>query len=268
MNANGIEYSQLEFREHLEYICRLAVTRNRRRAWNEDHISYELVRDLSEFLGSAIIDSPRGPILLETEAWKLDGNEEYDHGDIAILFDIERDDDVHLRGVALLEAKRTQSSTRGQFNIESSQLDRILRNTPTSHLLLYDTQRNKSFASNRIAYRDRDDELEINDRLEWSFVSCVSTRTALAIAKWDRNLYPSSVPFSMLFTEQYIHGINLEYSDRIINAVTRWSPLGSAEEILGLEPKYLLEVRRSQLVSAPREPRPPFRHGDEWVTLD
>jgi hypothetical protein len=76
------------------------------RAWNEDHISYSWLGELTRRMPSVTIVGVPDYFKVAWDAYKADGPVEEDNGDIAILVKISFPNGASCEGVGFLEAKR------------------------------------------------------------------------------------------------------------------------------------------------------------------
>lgn len=106
------------------------------RAWNEDHITYSWLSELSQAWPS-LAPARHGPVDVSWDAYKMDGALEEENGDVAFLIDLRFDNGNTLQGVGFLEAKRIYES--GKFDaLKWKQLIGLEANSMNHQLLLYD----------------------------------------------------------------------------------------------------------------------------------
>lgn len=104
--------------------------------WDENFISYSLMKELRSVLKQRRVKFRDFTKTIDCRSYKNKGVIESTHGDIALLVHIQFSTGHILQGVAFLEAKREYES--GKFDsIDFDQLARIHSNTPHSQLLLY-----------------------------------------------------------------------------------------------------------------------------------
>ncbi|MBK7684039.1 MAG: hypothetical protein IPJ26_16980 [Bacteroidetes bacterium] len=104
--------------------------------WDENHISFLLMKQLRELFSRKTIHFQDWSKIVDWRSFKNRGKQETNYGDIALLVNIQFSSGETLKGVAHIEAKRDFNS--GNFeSVSLSQLDHILSRAPYSHLLLY-----------------------------------------------------------------------------------------------------------------------------------
>ena len=74
--------------------------------------------------------------IVNWRSFKNRGKQEKNYGDIALIVNVQFSSGEILKGVANIEAKRDFNSENFE-SVEIPQLDRILTNSPYSHILLY-----------------------------------------------------------------------------------------------------------------------------------
>lgn len=104
--------------------------------WDENHVTFSMMRMFRETFSSRTLRFDGWTKNVEWKSYKNKGGQETKYGDIALLVNVQFSDGQQMKGVASLEAKRLYNT--GSFaSIDTDQLERILRNAPYSHLLLY-----------------------------------------------------------------------------------------------------------------------------------
>ncbi len=184
-------------------ICRQASPHE----WEENHISFLLMRCLRRVFGDRRIHFNDWSKIVAWRSYKNRGKAETNYGDIALIVNIQFSSGEYLRGVAALEAKRNFNS--GNFeSIELPQLERIQSNLPYAHLLLYNQHPQKH-------------HLKFPDSSTWSshfWVSPINTAFPLLSQTGIRDnwkIIRTSFPFAMFLTSRIFWGLDLDYRDDI-----------------------------------------------------
>ena len=211
--------------------------------WNEDYITRDILKGLRRTFREVTITYSRNKFIkIKTNFFKFDGklSAEKKYGDIAIIVNLDYDDGESIEGVALIEAKRINNGTFSAIKME--QLDRIYENAPHAYLMLYDDER-------------IDEEKNFKDYLQNKktffptplYASLVPINLARKFNIFDRNLYRFSTAFSYQFAYRYIHGLDLEFSDDIIQAAKGY------QQDERYPPQYIIQVsvKHTQSKEAP-----------------
>ena len=104
--------------------------------WDENHLSFMLMKKLRELFGSHRIHFNNWSKIVDWKSYKNRGKQEQGCGDIDLIVTIQFSSGEVLKGVACLEAKRDFGS--GNFeSMDLNQLKRIKGNLPYAHLLMY-----------------------------------------------------------------------------------------------------------------------------------
>jgi hypothetical protein len=182
--------------------------------WDEDYITLDILKAIRRNFREVTIQySKKKLIKIKTNFFKfnrkLKAEEKY--GDIAIIVNLDYDDGESIKGVGLIEAKRINAGTFSAIKV--NQLDRIYKNAPHAYLMLYDHER-----------IDKDENFKNYLGTKSScfdsplYASLVPINLARKFHKFNRKLYRFSTAFSYQFAYRYIHGLDLEFSDDIIQA--------------------------------------------------
>src|SRR5437016_5217629 len=100
--------------------------------WDENHISFLLMKKLRELFENRRIQFNKWSKIVDWRSYKNRGRQERDFGDIALIVTIQFSTGEVLRGVACLEAQRDFRS--GNFeSMDMNQLLRLHANLPYSH---------------------------------------------------------------------------------------------------------------------------------------
>jgi hypothetical protein len=179
--------------------------------WNEDHITYQLMRSLRNLFGSRTIHFDNWSKMVEWRSFKNRGKQETSYGDIALLVNIQFSSGETLKGVINIEAKRDFNS--GNFeSIEQSQLDRIYGNLPHSQLLFY------THKAQRLQRKFPDS----STWLSHMWISPVNTARQLnRQIKPDDNwkLLRTAFPFTMFLTSRVFWGLDFDFREELYNDI-------------------------------------------------
>jgi hypothetical protein len=134
--VNELHY--IEFLVKVEQISRQVIRRCFPTSWHEDHITYTLADELASQLQSSRVMGLDRPFNLVWDARKLRGSAENALGDLAIVVRLRTWAGDELEGIGLVEAKKREIDKATFDAMSPRQLQRILRNAPSSQLLLYD----------------------------------------------------------------------------------------------------------------------------------
>lgn len=179
--------------------------------WDENHLTFQLMRTLREVFSNRIIRFNGWSKIVDWKSFKNRGKQETNYGDIALIVNVQFSSGETLKGVAAIEAKRDFNS--GNFDsVDLTQLDRILRNTPYSHLLLY-TQ------------KEQDLQQKFPDESTWKshiWVSPINTAGQLLKPTTNKDTWKvlrTSFPLTMFLTSRIFWGLDLDFRDEIITDI-------------------------------------------------
>ncbi|HEX9513818.1 MAG TPA: hypothetical protein VF939_25180 [Puia sp.] len=179
--------------------------------WDENHLSFLLMKRLRELFGSRRIHFNKWSKIVDWKSYKNRGKQERDFGDIALIVTIQFSTGEVLQGVACLEAKRDFQS--GNFeSMDLEQLNRIKANLPYAHLLLYTHQRQYL-------------QLKFPNSETWPSYLWVSPLNT-AIVKLGQlrphdnsSVLRTSFPFAMFLSARIFWGLDLDFRDDILNDI-------------------------------------------------
>lgn len=198
--------------------------------WNENLLTYKVIEKLRY-----ILSHYKMPGIFEDfsenkfnfEAYKLTGNAEHSHGDIAIVVTrIFRNRTKPISGVAFYEAKASAACKYDSFSYPSfciQQLRRLVTNTPKLNYLIYN--KNKK----RVSIRDWPNiEDPASEHRHWNFDG--SQNNAIVIdanfLKECRNIEMATravgLPFGEHFVNRVLSGRELDYSRSVDKTIKRW----------------------------------------------
>lgn len=202
--------------------------------WNEDYITLSILKELRRSFQRVKIQYSRNKFIqIKTNFFKfnkkLKAEEKY--GDIAILINLSYDDGITFEGVGLLEAKRLYQDKDSFGAIKQKQLRTIYKNAPHAFLMLYDYERidNNHNFKNYLETKKKQFSTPL-------YASLIPINIATNFDKFERDIYRFSTAFSYQFAYRYIHGLDLEFSDEIIQAAKGYQ----VDEIH--PPKYVIQV--------------------------
>ncbi len=135
-NRAGLLYSSLmkKFEEKINDV----LTTNFPRYWRENSLSENILKALLDPSNSLSRNNLTPSIKIRWDAYKFEGKIEQQHGDIAVIVVREVKGSKPLTGVGFLEAKKRIRGKSNYSSIKTTQLERILKNTPRAYVLLYD----------------------------------------------------------------------------------------------------------------------------------
>lgn len=193
--------------------------------WDENHITFSLMKELRNIFSNRIIHFDSWTKMVNWQSFKNRGTQETKYGDIAIIVNIQFSSGEVLRGVATIEAKRIYNT--GNFeSIDLEQLKRIKANAPYSHLLFYlshPTQVNLKFPNEST----------------WTTNMLVSPiNTAQELLKQtnpkDTRVLRVSFPFTSFLTSRIFWGLDLDFRKEVYDDI-----LGGLNSLTNSSPKFL-----------------------------
>ena len=179
--------------------------------WDENHLSFQLMRKLREVFSNRVINFNGWSKIVDWKSFKNRGKQETNYGDIALIVNVQFSSGETLKGVATIEAKRDFNS--GNFDsVDIPQLDRILTNTPYSHLLLY-------------SQKEQELQQKFPDESTWrSHIWISPINTAGQLLKQTKNndtwkVLRTSFPFTMFLTSRIFWGLDLDFRDEVLKDI-------------------------------------------------
>lgn len=219
------EFHYLQFLARVEGIFRDVIRHLYPTSWEENHITYTITDELAAKLPSLRVTGFDRPFKIRWDARKLTGNPEQALGDLAVIVRIKSWSGEEINGAGLLEAKRRSVDDAKFSAFRKSQLRKIVRNAPSSRLLLYDYSQIADFEDNlHVPYvRSSDDPLRWPYRpysiTPYSHSVTVPSALALATDLNSTALYKYSIPFSIQLCARYLRGFDLEFKDNSISKI-------------------------------------------------
>lgn len=180
---------------------------------NEDHITYRLIEALGNHFNKGVIKFQDFEKNVNWISYKNKSKSiEKKYGDIALIVNIQFVEGHTLKGVAIIEAKRDFPKNKNHFNsLNDQQLDRILKNAPYSHLLLYCQNMRKRPLFPCGEYWNSNFWISpINTASEYSKKLGVS----------NCNLERVSLPLSMFLVSRVFWGLDLDFREEIYKEIT------------------------------------------------
>jgi hypothetical protein len=194
--------------------------------WDEDHITYSLMRELRSLFDLRRIKYNGFEKIVHWLSYKNKGRTETQFGDISLIINIQFSSGERLAGVAFLEAKR--DNARGNFEeIRIPQLERIVEHSPYAHLLLY-------------VHQSQNLPLKFPDDTYWpSHIWASPINTALPKIRQlrptdNKTVLRVSLPFSMLLTSRFFWGLDLDYREESFQIALAGSPDRRSPQYLGI----------------------------------
>lgn len=224
----------IEFLYILEREIAAIVRENFPLDWKEDVISHSIAKCMRNQFRKTTLRGIRIPLDIEWESYKLHGPRESNHGDIGVLIRYRLPTGDVIEGAGFLEAKvRARNSTKFT-QVRHTQVNRILKRSPRTLLLLYDY--------NPVVVLDTLDDEYYFRRFHGHSPphASVTTHTpvlplelAAAINQFDDELYRYCYSLAHQFVYRYFHLHDLDFSDAAIDAVKGFSKtLGSPNIVM------------------------------------
>lgn len=181
--------------------------------WDENSLSYGIVKAIRTVLDGYILPNTNFS-KFDVEAYKLTGNAEETHGDIAVVVSKTFEYGNSVSGVGFYEAKASSLTGYDYPAFSFQQLRRLVTNTPKLAYLLYERQS------------------QIADTQEWSTLEKENkqhffTRVVDAnLIKQYKHLADAAHNMSQSFGYHFVHkilsGRELDYSRPPIDTIRRW----------------------------------------------
>jgi hypothetical protein len=188
-------------------------------SWDENHITFTIVDEFSSAFQNISIEGLDRPFKLKWDARKLRRPTEETLGDLAILVHLETWEGERIEGVGALEAKLRTPNKASFDSVRPSQLNRISKKSPHSHLLLYDYAHVTGFTDNLASTLwsgDNHFSFQYSNTTLYSHCVTLPVSTALSIGKYNTSLYKFCVPFSIQLCSRYFRGYDLETDPKIV----------------------------------------------------
>jgi len=222
------ELHYLQFVARVEEIFRDVIRRSFPTSWAEDYITYSITDELARQLPSLRVTGFDRPFNVTWDARKLRGPAEHTLGDLGIVVHLRSWSGEEIGGVGILEAKRRDVEKATFGAVKKRQLQILVRNAPTSRLLLYDYSQIADFEDNlSVPYG-----WEPPHSWEWryrhyattSYSHCVAVPSSIALVTGLKStaLYKYSIPFSVQLCSRYLRGFDLEHRDTAVSKVNRF----------------------------------------------
>lgn len=179
--------------------------------WDENHISFLLMRELRTLFSNRTINFNGWSKIVDWQSFKNRGKQETNYGDITLIVIVQFTSGETLKGIVNIEAKRDFNSNNFE-SVDKTQLDRILTNTPYSHLLLYTHSRQEL-------------QQKFPDESTWKshmWVSPVNTAKQMFNQTSTSDTWKilrTSFPFTMFLTSRIFWGFDLDFRDDIIKDI-------------------------------------------------
>lgn len=179
--------------------------------WDENHITFQLMKELRELFSKKVISFNSWSKIVDWRSFKNRGKQETNYGDIALIVNVQFTSGETLKGVVSIEAKRDSNS--GSFDaVDKPQLERILNNLPYSHLLLY-------------THKQQELQQKFPDEATWKshmWVSPINTARQIfnqttATDNWK--VLRTSFPLTMFLTSRIFWGLDLDFRDEVYNDI-------------------------------------------------
>jgi hypothetical protein len=179
--------------------------------WDENHITFQLMKQLRELFGNRVIDFNSWSKIVDWRSFKNRGKQETSYGDIALIVTVQYTSGEVFRGVVNIEAKRDYNSNCFE-SIDLPQLNRILDNAPYSHVLLY------THSPQRLHQKFPD----ASTWMSHMWVSPINTAKQMfsqTTIKDNWKVLRTSFPFTMFLTSRIFWGFDLDFRDEIYDDI-------------------------------------------------
>jgi hypothetical protein len=180
------------------------------RYWDENTITFNILREFETSLSVVHIKDSRQRMQIEWKAFKIGRPTENKYGDVAFLVNINYQDGDRIEGAAFLEAKKRERDRTRFGAMKTGQLKRIRKHAPSSMVLLYDYEDITQFADTG-AFTEGWKGLVLKP-CTCSVV--VPSNTILSVQKKNTTLYKFSIPFSYQLFFRYLQGFDLEFGEQ------------------------------------------------------
>lgn len=179
--------------------------------WDENHISFLLMKQLRELFSQRTIRFQNWSKIVDWRSFKNRGKQETNYGDIALLVTVQFTSGEIFKGVVNIEAKRSFNSENYE-SVDLPQLNRILDNSPHSHLLLYNHKRKEL-------------QQKFPDEATWKshlWISPINTARQMFAQTGNSDNWKvlrTSFPFTMFLTSRIFWGFDLDFRDEVIKDI-------------------------------------------------
>ncbi len=173
--------------------------------WDENHITFSLMKELRSIFGNRVIQFNTWSKIVNWKSFKNRGITETEYGDISLIVNVQFSSGEVLKGVVNIEAKRDYDSSSFEA-LKAEQLDRIHKNAPYSHLILYTHEPQKL-------------QLKFPDESTWKsnmWISPINTAKQLiqqTTTNENWKVLRTSFPFTMFLTSRIFWGFDLDFRD-------------------------------------------------------
>ncbi|MEK7978571.1 hypothetical protein N5I81_013300 [Klebsiella michiganensis] len=217
-------YKTDDFTGRVEEIIRTSISDKSGHEWDEDFITLSLLSDLKKALHGVKLIGRSFKSNINWQIYKLKGTYETHYGDIALVININYKDGTSIHGTAFLEAKKRDWRKTTFSAMKTAQAKRILKNSPFSQYLLYDYEEITGFLSERVHSEYMDNSwYKRGVDIPFSRVTravCVPLNLAIATGHKDTLLYRHGLPLSMMLSNRYFQGLDLEFDETSIKVAT------------------------------------------------
>lgn len=198
--------------------------------WNENLITYKLIENLRRILSHYKLPGI-SDIFAENkfylEAYKLTGEAEQSHGDIAIVITRRFTNGGNpTSGVAFYEAKASGAAQNNSWQYPSycvQQLRRLVTNTPKLNYLLYSKESRKIGNSDwPIIEGQSDYQRELFRHGSYANAMTVDANFLKNCRNIDVAVSSIGLPFGSHFVDRVLSGRDLDYSRPVNKTIKRW----------------------------------------------
>lgn len=214
-----------------------SVKTNFPRSWDENTISYSLCRTIKRFLNRQIIFGLNRSFNVSTDAFKLNGESEKKHGDIAVLISINNWDGKILQGTGFLEAKKRYDESGKYEAIDFAQLQRIYENTPHAQLILYSHESITDYEAYVpiISELDQFDDFNYTNFGHQTNVGAMPLNLGIELNNKSTLLHKYTYPLAFQIIGRFLHGYDLHFDTSINQKVANY-PIEKWNQL----PQYVL----------------------------
>ncbi|MBF2000003.1 MAG: hypothetical protein IGS38_04730 [Synechococcales cyanobacterium M58_A2018_015] len=200
----------------VEDVVSSSIRRCNPRAWNEDHISYTWLQDVTQNFREVTITDIPSRFSMAWDVYKADGALEEKHGDIAILVRLTFPKQHSLTGVAFLEAKRSYTSS-GYKKLNWKQLEYQSSKVSNHQVLLYDDEPTDACVMNLL--KQGYCHLCFSMPYQSTQAIVVPTPHVLAVRSRTKAINSLGLPLAYKLCCRYLQGLDLDFSSQLVSAV-------------------------------------------------
>ena len=220
----------------IEELVKSQVYDNYPAQWDENHITRSLFNSFQANLNDLLITGFKKNLIIKWDAFKNKGTQQQNFCNAAIIVKISHKDQPSIEGAAIVETRKRTPNTVTFDDLKWKQLGKVYRNSPFSQLVLYDYADISSFSSNVILRMPPFGYGSLRERIlvsPYTYAAVTSANIATHRKANDSSLYRFSLPFSHQLVMRYVHGFELDFSNKAVSiAKGDANPLGFPKTLL------------------------------------